>query len=45
MTLCGSIQQLVLENDRRLLGASDEEDEENEEVPQPPQDPQELARK
>ena len=45
MTLCGSIQQLVLGNDRRLLGVLDEEDEGNEEVPQPPQDLQELAQK
>ncbi|KAF9783664.1 hypothetical protein BJ322DRAFT_1007579, partial [Thelephora terrestris] len=45
VTLCGSIQQLVMENDRRLLGVSDEEDEDNEETPRPPQDPQELAQR
>ena len=46
VTLCGSIQQLVRENDRRLLDTPDgEDDNEDTEVTQPPEDPQELERR
>lgn len=49
VTLCGTVRQLVKENDRRLLNLSDsdedEDDDENPEVPQPPRDPEELARR
>ena len=48
MTLCGTIRQLVKENDRRLLNLSDEgedKDDEDLEAPQPPQDPLELERR
>jgi len=48
VTLCGNIQQLVKENDRRLQNLTDsdeDDDDEDPEVPQPPQDPQELARR
>ena len=46
VTLYGSIQQLVKENDQRLLGPGDSDDEEeNLEAPQPPEDPQERAQR
>lgn len=48
VTLFGTIRQLVKENDRRLLGSSDDDDDDDDEdmeEAQPPQDPQELARR
>jgi len=46
VTLCGTVRQLVKENDRRLLDLPDSDsDEEDTEAPQPPQDPQEVARR
>jgi len=48
VTLCGTILQLVKENDRRLLDPPDDHPEsgdEDPEAPQPPQDPQELAQR
>ena len=50
VTLYGTIRQLLKENDRRLLGLSNDDDDddngdEDAEEPQPPQDPQELAQR
>ena len=49
VTLAGTIQQLVKENDQRLLGERDGESEgsedEDAEIPRPPLDPQELQRR
>ena|ERR1700753_2092752 len=46
VTLCGTIQQLVMENDRRLLDAPDSANEEEDpEAHRPSQDLQELARR
>ena len=48
VTLCGTIQQLVKESDRRLAGEVDSDDEdasdENPGVPRLPQDLEELTR-
>ena len=47
VTLCGTIRQLVKENDRRLLGSDADSDDDDEELEasQPPQDPLELAQR
>ena len=49
VTLCGTIRQLVRENDRRLRlnssGSDEDEEDEDDEAPQPLQDPQELAQR
>ena len=46
ITLCGTVRQLVKENDCRLLDSSDSDsNDEDLKVPQPPQDPEELARR
>jgi len=48
VTLCGNIQQLVKESDRRLAGGacSDDEDSDNENptVSQPPQNLEEISQ-
>jgi len=44
VTLCGTIRQLVKENDQRLLDLPDTDPESDDEAPQPPRDPQELAQ-
>lgn len=46
VTLCGTVRQLMNENDRRLLDLSDSDsdDEDPLQAPQAPQDPEELAQ-